>query len=389
MSSALPDLKTQLSELIATPSVSCTSAALDMSNLPVVNKLAGWLECLGFDCEVMPVPGEQGKYNLIATLGSGPGGLVLAGHTDTVPYNAERWNFNPFKLIERDHRWHGLGTSDMKGFFPLAIEAAKTASEATLKQPLILLATADEESSMSGARALAEAGKPLARYAIVGEPTSLKPIRMHKGMMMESIQIQGESGHSSNPELGASALDAMHGVLTELNSFRKQLKNDYVNSEFSVAFPTMNFGCIHGGDNPNRICGSCELQIDLRPLPGMDLDTLRTDIVSKIGPIAASFGTQLKMESLFVGAPAHETAADSAIVKVAEQLTGHTAGSVNFGTEAPYLQQLGIDTLVLGPGDISVAHQPDEYISTESIRPTVKLLEQFIQLFCVEARYPL
>ncbi len=379
----IPKLATQLAQLIATPSVSCTAPNWDQSNLPVIELLASWLETLGFKCEIIGVPDHPTKANLIATLGSGPGGLVLAGHTDTVPFDEHLWQHNPLALTEADQRFYGLGTSDMKGFFPIAIEAARKFIDADLKQPLIILATADEESSMSGARALAEAGQPVARYAIIGEPTGMKPVRMHKGMMMQAIRIQGNAGHSSNPALGNSALDAMQEVLTELLAFRSELKRDYQQADFDVSYPTLNLGCIHGGDNPNRICGSCELQFDLRPLPGMQLDVLHEALVQRLSPIGARRGVDLEIVPLFGGIPAHETAADSSIVRAAERLTGHNAISVNFATEAPYLDQLGMQTVVLGPGDIDQAHQPDEYLALDRIKPTITILEGLIKEFCL------
>ena len=121
-----------LQSLIKTPSVSCTTAALDQSNLAVINELATWLESLGFRTTVQPLPNMPGKANLIATLGKGTGGLVLAGHTDTVPYDDAHWSQSPFALTERDGRFYGLGTCDMKGFFPIAIEAARQFAGTTL-----------------------------------------------------------------------------------------------------------------------------------------------------------------------------------------------------------------------------------------------------------------
>ncbi len=185
---------------------------------------------------------------------------------------------DPLKLTEVDGRWVGLGSCDMKGFFALAIEAVKPLLDQPFKQPLLILATCDEESSMSGARALAQAGRPLGRAAVIGEPTGLKPIRMHKGVMMERIDILGQSGHSSDPRLGHSALEAMHDAIGELRGLRLLWQREYRNPQFSVPQPTMNFGCIHGGDNPNRICGQCSLEFDLRPLPGMDPKALRAAI---------------------------------------------------------------------------------------------------------------
>ncbi|MCV6609754.1 MAG: acetylornithine deacetylase [Amphritea sp.] len=378
-----PDMVTMLTELIACPSVSCTAAHWDQSNLNVIEKLETWLSGLGFATEVMPVPGHPEKANLIATLGSGPGGLVLSGHTDTVPYNAELWNSDPFKLTEKDNRFYGLGTCDMKGFFPIAIEAARKFADQTLQQPLIILATADEESSMNGARALAEAGRPKARYAVIGEPTSLRPIYMHKGMMMEQVRVKGSAGHSSDPSLGASALDAMHSVLGELIQFRKELQRDYQNSDFRVSVPTLNLGCIHGGDNPNRICGACEVEYDLRPLPGMSADLLRESIARRLQPLNEQFGVEIATEALFPGIPPFQNDKHSELVSTAEKLTGYEAEAVAFGTEAPFLQQLGMDTIVMGPGSIDQAHQPDEYLALDQIKPTVAVLEQLIGKYCL------
>jgi len=378
----LPDLKTRMNQLIASPSVSCTHPDIDMSNLAVIELLADWFERLGFDIEIQHLA-QPGKANLIATLGTGPGGLVLSGHTDTVPFNEKRWSSDPLTLTEKDNRLYGLGTCDMKGFFSVVIEAVLPYLDKPLQQPLIVLATADEESSMNGARALAEQGFPKARYAVIGEPTSLKPIHMHKGIMMEVVRIQGKAGHSSNPDLGNNALDAMHDVMGELKNFRQELARDYQNADFSVTVPTLNLGCIHGGDNPNRICGHCELQYDLRALPGMNNDDLRATIQQRLKPIAEQHQVELTAEAIFDGVPSFATEKTSDIVKLAEQLTGHTSEAVAFATEAPSLQQMGMETLVLGPGSIDQAHQPDEFMALDQINPMVSILRNMIENYCL------
>lgn len=380
---AIPSLRAQFDALLQTQSISCSQPDLDQSNLGVIHLLAAWLEDLGFSCQIQPIPGEPGKANLIATLGSGPGGLVLAGHTDTVPCDPELWQHDPFKLTEADGRWYGLGSCDMKSFFALIIEALKQYSDQPFKHPLIILATADEESSMSGAQALAASDLSNARYAVIGEPTGLKPIRVHKGIMMERIDIIGQSGHSSDPSLGHNALEAMHRVIGDLLTMRAQWQKRWNDPLFSVPVPTMNLGCIHGGDNPNRICGKCALEFDIRPLPGMDPDALRADIREQLKIIAAEQQVAITYNPLFPGVPPFETAADAAIVKACEQLTGYTAGSVAFATEGPYLNRLGMQTLILGPGDIDQAHQPDEYLEMDRIDPTVKILRGLIAQFCL------
>lgn len=383
MSDSVPSLLNMMHEMLSEISVSSTSAQWDTGNLAVINKLASWLNTLGFQCEVLPLSGKPNKANLIATLGSGPGGLVLAGHTDTVPYNEERWDMDPLRLTEQDNKLFGLGATDMKGFFPIAIEAAKSFLDTPLAQPLIILATADEESSMDGARELVEKGQPKARTAIIGEPTCLKPIRMHKGMMMNAITVEGRAGHSSDPSLGNNAMEAMHVVMSDLLAYRASLQQRYNNPLFNVDVPTLNLGCIHGGDNPNRICGQCELHFDLRALPGMNNDELYAAIEQRLKPLAQQLNVNISLRALIKNVQPFEQAPDSQLVKIAEQLTGHQAEPVAFATEAPFMQQLGMDTIVMGPGSIDQAHQPNEYMALDQVRPAVDLFTQLIGRFCM------
>ncbi|WP_026186172.1 acetylornithine deacetylase [Thioalkalivibrio thiocyanodenitrificans] len=380
----LPSLNQMLARLIALPSVSSVSPEFDMSNRAVIDELAGWCEAAGFDVAITPIDGKPGKANLVATMGRGPGGLVLAGHTDTVPCNPELWRQDPFRLTERDGRLYGLGTSDMKSFLALALEAARDLTPEQFHQPLVILATADEESSMAGAKAIRAAGRPLGRHAVIGEPTGLRPVRMHKGILMEGIRLTGRSGHSSDPRLGNNALEGMHRAITEIIAWRAELQARYNNPLFRVSGPTLNLGHIHGGDNPNRICGRCELHIDLRPLPGMDLDELRQALASRLERSLADTGLELEVFRLFDGTPAMETPADAPVVRAAESLTGHAAEAVAFGTEGPYLRDLDMDVVVLGPGDIDQAHQPDEYLSMDRIEPTLNLLRSLIRGFCID-----
>ena len=376
--------KDQLNQLIASPSVSCTNPTLDMSNLGVIELLGNWLSDLGFKAEIQPVPNAPGKANLLASYGSGSGGIVLSGHTDTVPCNPEKWQQDPFTLKDKDDRFYGLGATDMKGFFPVVLASLTKLKDQlpNLQQPIFVLATADEESSMSGARALAQAGFPKARYAIIGEPTNLRPIYMHKGIMMERVKIQGKAGHSSNPSLGNNALDSMHSVLGELKCFREELKSKYKNDGFEINFPTLNFGCIHGGDNPNRICNNSELQFDLRPLPGMNIHDLREEISERLTPLGKEAGTKITVEKLFDGVEPFEQPKNCTLVSMAEQLTGHSSHAVAFATEAPFLQALGMETIVMGPGSIDQAHQPNEFIEHNQIEPAVGIITQLITNLC-------
>ena len=379
----LPHLMPMLQQLIGEPSVSSVNPHWDQSNQKVIERLDQWFTDLGFQTEIQSIPDQPGKSNLIASIGSGPDGLVLSGHSDTVPFDDNRWNSNPFKITERDNRLYGLGTADMKSFFALIVEALRDIPLDKLKQPLTIVATADEESSMCGAQTLQNLGRKLGKHVVIGEPTGLRPIRSHKGITMEAIRLSGQSGHSSNPALGNNALEGMHLVIGELLKWRNELQSKYRNPLFEVDVPTMNLGHIHGGDNPNRICAHCELHVDLRPLPGMELDDLRMEMENRLAAVIENTGLELAIERLFSGIPPMETPAEAAIIQAVEQLTGHTSGSVAFATEAPYFNGMGMETVVLGPGSIDQAHQPDEYIALDQINPAIELIRKLIARFCL------
>ena len=382
-SRAVPKLRDLFAGLVHAPSVSSVSPEFDMSNRTAAERIGGWLESLGFGVELLDIPGHPGKLNVIGTLGRGPGGLVLAGHMDTVPYDEGLWESDPFKLAERDGHYYGLGVSDMKGFIALAIEAASRYRASALKQPLIIVATADEESTMCGARALAAAGRPKARYAVIGEPTLLKPVHMHKGILMEAVRIVGHSGHSSDPALGRNAVEGMHHAIAVLLAYRDELQKQHRDPQFKVPHPTLNFGHIKGGDNPNRICPECELHFDLRTVPGMRVDGTRAEVRARLERELEDSGFGVEFRSLFHGVDPLQTPATSELVKAAEKLTGHASETAAFSTEGPFLQALGMQTLILGPGDIRVAHQPNESLPLAMLDPTLNILDQFIQRFCI------
>jgi acetylornithine deacetylase len=386
MNQKIPSFNLLIDQLLSTPSISCTSKDIDQGNIHVVQLLADWFESMGFHCEIQNLSHHNDKANLIATLGKGNKGLVLAGHTDTVPLDEELWNVDPFKATKKDDRFYGLGSCDMKSFFAVIIEALKGVDLNKIQRPLIILATADEETSMSGAKAIAKNAGALglnnARAAVIGEPTNMKPIRMHKGMMMESIQLTGHAGHSSDPGLGNNALEAMYKVMGELLRWREELQSKYNNPLFEIPVPTMNLGHIHGGDNPNRICGSCELQIDIRPLPGMKLADLRAEMQQRLKNVLSNTGIQLKTVSLTDGFDAMDTDKNTEIVQLAEKMTASESQIVAFGTEAPYYNSMGVETIVMGPGSINQAHQPDEYIEIKSLDPAVDIIRQLIVHYC-------
>lgn len=377
----LPNTLAMLRTLVGEPSTSSIAASRDQSNLPVINHLANWLESLKFAVNVLPLPNKGGKANLIATLGSGEGGLVLSGHTDTVPCDEKHWDTDPYTLTEIDSVVHGLGSCDMKGFFPIALEAASVFHSKKLNKPLTILATSDEESSMAGARQLLRDGRPKADFAIIGEPTGLQPIIAHKGVLALSIVIEGSGGHASNPSLGCNALDAMHAVIADLLIYRQELASMYTNPTFEINIPTLNLGCLHAGDSPNRICETAELQIDVRLMPGMEIEELATTIQHRLVETIASYGTRLSITRINE-VPAYQTSGDGDLARTLASLCGRPPGTVAFGTEAPFLQSLGMETVVFGPGSINQAHQPNEYLDLNQLSPARETLEKVIRHYC-------
>lgn len=381
--SQLPTLKQQMQTLISLPSVSSSLHDHDMSNKGVIDQLAQWCEHLGFSVDIQCVDAERGKFNLLASLGQGPGGLILSGHTDTVPCNPDRWDSDPFTLTEKDNKFYGLGTCDMKGFFPLVFAALEGLDPKDLTAPIFIMATADEETSMSGARKLATLGMPKARAAIIGEPTGLRPINAHKGIMMEAIKVTGKSGHSSNPALGLNAMEVMNKVMTSLMDFRSEIQQSHHHTAFSVPTPTLNLGCIHGGDNPNRICGQCELHYDLRFVPGMSMDLVRKQIKERLSEIEQQTQSTIESYALFDGVDAFASETNSELVALAEKLSGYGAEAVAFATEAPFFAQNNIDTVVMGAGSIDQAHQPNEFMAHDQIQPMVDYIKGFIKHYCL------
>ena len=374
--------------LVATPSISSSDPRHDQSNVAVAHLLANRFEETGFFVRTHPLPGGADKVNLIAHAGPEPvetnGGLVLSGHLDTVPCDENVWNFPPFSLTEKDGRLYGLGTCDMKGFFPIVLDALTDLDLRQLRRPLFLVGTADEESGMDGARALChDFGLP-GRYALIGEPTSLVPVYAHKGVLHERIRLVGRAAHASDPERGVNALDGMHAVMAELFRWRDELAHGPRHDDFAVPTATINLGAIHGGDSPNRVCGECALSVDMRLLPGMTPEWAREQMRTQAEQAVAGSDLSLTMEPLAVSQAAMHTPPESPIVRLAADISGHAPGTAGFATEGGLYNAAGLDTVILGAGDIANAHAPDEYLPLEDIKPMQRIITGLVQQLCMQ-----
>lgn len=388
---SIPNFLQMYQTLISLPSISAIDEKLNLSNRDVINNLANWCQTLGFECEITELENAPGKFNLLARLNPNDcqkepkdihGGLMLAGHTDTVPFDENQWSLNPFTLTETDNKLFGLGSIDMKGFFAFILHALQGLDLANLQQPLIILATADEETTMAGAQQICQHENLKPTRCIIGEPTDMVPVFTHKGHMSSAIRIIGKSGHSSDPNAGINAIEIMHLVIQKLLILKQELKNKYSISHFEIPYPTLNLGHIHGGDNANRICGCCELHIDMRPLPGISITELQAMLLAAVNEINQQYPNAVEVIDLHDPIPAFKGKTDSALVKLAEKVSGEKAIAVNYCTEAPFIQQLGCETIIMGPGSINQAHQPDEYLAMEKIKPTQKMIKQLIVESC-------
>lgn len=368
--------------IIAMPTISAFDEGLDQSNHVLIQYLAEHFANLGFEISIQPVPDTRNKFNLIAKIGSGTGGLLLAGHSDTVPFDEGKWNSDPFTLLEQDNRLFGLGTCDMKGFFAFILEALRDIPLNKLQKPLYILASADEETSMAGARFFASQQWCKPDVAIIGEPTELKPIYKHKGHMAHSLNIKGQAGHSSAPAKGVNAIEITYQAIGELLKLKQQLASR-LDSSFDVPEATMNLGHIHGGDGENRICGHCQLNFDIRLLPGMSDEQVINQLDELLAPLQQQWPGRITRELMYATVPSFSCRQEADIIQLAEQLTGFKAQSANYCTEAPFISSLGCDTLVLGPGSINQAHQPDEFLALDYIDPTITLLRNMIGHICL------
>ena len=372
-----------LAELVRIDSVSARS------NAAVISYLSTRAQSLGLRVQTFPYTDERGveKVNMVALAGSDSSDLektevelALVGHTDTVPFDPA-WA-DALRLTERDQKLYGRGACDTKGFIAAALTAIEATDVRKLLRPLALVFTADEEVGCLGAKQLADARALEARYSIVGEPTSLQPMRAGKGYCLAEITLRGREGHSAYPALGASAIFRAARLVHRIERIAEDLKSDQL-AAFEPPFTTLNVGLIQGGTAKNIIAGECRFTLEWRPLPGQAashlLDLINVAIKDESSR-DADFDCSIEVIRLDGGM---ETAEDSALVRFLEEATGREAGTISFGTEAPQMAELGAEAVVFGPGNIRVAHRTEEFVPIEDLHNCVRILARAIEHFCM------
>jgi acetylornithine deacetylase len=356
------------------------------SNVEIVRHLAARAEGLGLCARLFPYTDERGvkKLQLVAVYpkdfeDGGEVELALVGHTDTVPFDPA-WA-EALTLTERDGKLYGRGACDTKGFIAAALAALEEVGVERLARPLALVLTADEEVGCLGAKRLAESKVFRARHAVVGEPTGLRPMRAGKGYCLAEVTVRGREGHSAYPHLGASAIMRAARLVNRIEAVSEELKED-AHEAFDPPHTTLNVGLISGGTAKNVIAGECRFTLEWRPVPGQPPELVADLVRREVGRLREhdkDFDCEVVVTRLDGGA---ETRDDAPLVKALEELTGQTAGTVSFGTEAPQLAELGADAVVFGPGDIRVAHRTGEFVPAEELRECARILRRTIERFC-------
>ncbi len=370
------DLVPLLQALVAIDSTS------NRSNLPVLDLLEREARAAGFETRRALWRDAAGveKANLVCRRGpETAGGLALVGHTDCVPYDDD-WK-EALAGEVKDGRLYGRGAADTKAFLAAALLAV--AKPRPIHHPLTLVFTADEEVGCLGSKQLLAEGRVHPRHAIVGEPTSLVPVRAHKGYCAVEVRLTGVEGHSAYPDVGASAIHALGRLWPDIEEIGRQLARE-VDPQFSPPSCTWNVGVVDGGKARNIIAGECRFSYEWRPLPGQDPRRALRMLEEALARLIDSSGGRIRAEIAPLRAdPAAVTPPEADVVRFLEAESGNRSTTVPFGTELPEVIGLGAEACVFGPGDIRVAHRTDEHVELAQVEKAAVILARAVERFCV------
>ena len=362
-----------LEQLIGMDTTSCHS------NLEFLTYIQHYLASYHIEC-ILDYNPERTKANLLATIGPVvPGGIILSGHTDTVPVDGQIWDTDPFTLTEKDHKFYGRGTSDMKSFIALCLAMVPEFLSYNLTRPIHLVFSYDEEIGCQGIPTLVQyiaASLPKPAFAIIGEPTGLELVTAHKGIHCFETTVTGVAAHSSCPHLGISAIVLASDLIDYLHSLIEASGNDH---HFTPNHNTFNVGRIQGGTAINIIPDACRFSWEMRTIPGTSAQKIldqyygyarKKQEQTKILNEKSTITTTLLHSSPPLKDDIHLTARNTIM-----QLMGTTqTRCVSFATEAGIFQEAGIPAFVCGPGHIAQAHKPNEYIERSQLESCLSLL---------------
>ena len=347
------------------------------SNLSVVERIESYLRDEGI--AFTRVPNAEGdKAAIFATVGPRQdGGILLSGHTDVVPVKGQSWTSDPFCLREQDGRLFGRGTCDMKGFDAICLAMLPHFRDAGLRAPIHLLLSYDEEIGCLGSLdTIARFGVDLPRpaIAIVGEPTEMAVVNAHKSIATYVTTVHGKEAHSSDPTLGANAIEAGCALVGTLYALQARLEHEGDQSGlFSPGYSTVHVGTIEGGNARNILAKSCRFGWEFRGLPGVDQqlairhfeDQAERVVLPRLRRHAPDAGIDTHRDIEVPGLAAEPGSAAEVLAK--RLARSNHVSAVSFATEAGQFQKNGIPTIVCGPGSIRQAHQPEEFITLDQI----------------------
>jgi acetylornithine deacetylase len=358
------------------------------SNLDLIQYVRELLDGNGIESE-LHWNAERTKANLVATAGPGPTGergIVWSGHTDCVPVEGQSWSSDPFTLCVTEDRAIGRGTADMKGFIACCLAVLSTADHARLTTPVTLMLTYEEEIGCIGARHLVDEMRSWSgrvRGCIVGEPTGLETVVGHKGKQVHRFTFAGEPKHAALAALMPNTITSAAALVTHAHSLNERFQSTGPHDDrFDIGHSWINVGRIRGGLEPNIVPELCVMELEIRNVPGHDIDEIAQKLKhhalgALLDGMKAKSGRAEVHSERMSNTPSFDIDPEHEFVQFLQNAFGGTAppAHVPFGTEAGLIwQHAGIPTVVCGPGSITEAHTPDEFVSLDQLRDCLRRL---------------
>jgi len=348
------------------------------SNLALIDWVEAYLD--GHGVPHRRVPNADGsKSNLIATVGPAiEGGAVLSGHTDVVPVDGQPWDTDPFQTVERDGRIYGRGTCDMKGFLALALGAVPELIAAKPRKPVHLAFSYDEEIGCLGAPSMIAVIRkelPAPAFVVVGEPTDMVAVSGHKGISYFRVTVTGREAHSSQTQLGISAIMEAVQLMASLTKLSARLEREAdPASPFTPKGATLTIGLVNGGTAGNILARECSFLFDLRCPPSLEPRTILAPFFAEVEALDAALKARAPEAGVSIvqqsSTPSFAPEPDGVAESFARRLAGDNGPTraVAFATEAGQFQQAGFSTVLCGPGSIEQAHQPNEFVEVAQMQ---------------------
>jgi acetylornithine deacetylase len=380
-----------MDKLVSFPTVSRDT------NLPLIDWVEEYLNDHGISAHRWPDPDQPHKAALFAHVGPlVEGAIVLSGHTDVVPIDGQPWDTNPFEVVEKEGKYFGRGTCDMKGFDALAIWALVEAQHRGVKRPLQLALSFDEEVGCTGAPPMIEAMQPVLPkgYAvIVGEPSMMKAVTGHKGSQGFDTHVVGFEVHSSIMHTGVNAIMAGAKLIdwaNEINAANMAETPSDLAVVFDPPFTTAHVGIIEGGTAHNITAKDCRFELDFRAVAGERLEDWGNRYLARVREVEAEMQAvhpeaRIDIKASFV-VPGLKPEGNGEAEVLVRAITGDNAVHVvSYGTEAGQFQQAGYSAVICGPGDIAQAHQPNEFVTVAQFNAGLDFMERLLERLNLEA----